>query len=679
MNPASGGTRAASPTPRGAAAAPSSSTAERQHDAISDQRAAGRHHRRGVRHGPQPRPAAVRPGLAGGHRRRGRGRAQGHRGVAGGSRAHPGPRRARRGRPGAVRRRGPRVAAGTAGRGVQQRRRRGHRHRPFRGTRGRRLAVRHQLPRRGERYPRVPADPRRAGRRRDRQHLQRVRVARGAVPERVLRGEVRRAGLERGAAPGVSRHRGPRGDRASRRGHHEQREQRPQPVGSAGPRPHQGAAGGAVRGRDDDHARPGGADHRARRRARPGTHPRRTRRVPVRRARPHHADALLRRARPADATAAVMTEHVDVLIIGAGLSGIGAAHHIQSAFPDRSYAILEARDTIGGTWDLFRYPGVRSDSDMHTLGYRFRPWTQAKAIADGAAHVTMLQRSPTYVLTVPAEDPVANGLRCMLGARRAYPIGRWKNITISTLLYQLSRRRPRMVRPLLRRAAIRQLPDGYAVDTHFQPRYQPWDQRLCLVPDGDLFTAISAGRASMVTDRIARFPGTGLPLASGAHLDADIVVTATGLRLLAIGGIELAVDGRPVSLPQTMAYKGMMLSGVPNFAFTIGYTNASWTLKADLVSGYVVRLLRYLDAHGYDQCVPTNDDPTVASRPLLDFQAGYVLRAIGDFPRAGSRAPWRLGMSYLHDLLTLRHHRIDDGAMRFARRPATRSVISRPA
>jgi len=494
----------------------------------------------------------------------------------------------------------------------------------------------------------------------------------------------------------------------------------------------------------------------------------------------------------------VPTEHVDVLIIGAGLSGIGAAHHLQSAFPDRTYAILEARDAIGGTWDLFRYPGVRSDSDMHTLGYRFRPWTQAKAIADGpailryirdtaaeagidrrirfgyravraawstqdarwtvtavhrgepvqlttnflyvctgyyhydtghaphfpgidrfggtvvhpqhwpanldhagkkvvvigsgatavtlvpamadrAAHVTMLQRSPTYIMSLPAEDAIANRLRRMLGARRAYPIVRWKNVVLGTLIYQLSRRRPGILRSLIRRAAIRQLPAGYDVDTHFKPRYQPWDQRLCLVPDGDLFTAICQGRASVVTDRIAEFTGTGLRLESGAELAADIVVTATGLRLLALGGIRLAVDGREVELPETMAYKGMMLSGVPNFAFTVGYTNASWTLKADLVSEYVVRLLRYLDANGYHQCVPTNDDPTVTERPLLDFQAGYVLRSIDEFPKAGSRPPWQLGMSYAHDLLKLRHGPIDDGAMRFSRRPLSHKAVRQPA
>jgi monooxygenase len=490
------------------------------------------------------------------------------------------------------------------------------------------------------------------------------------------------------------------------------------------------------------------------------------------------------------------TEHVDVLIVGAGLSGIGAARHFQSAFPGRTYLILEARDAIGGTWDQFRYPGVRSDSDMYTLGYRFRPWNQARSMADGpsilryirdtaaeagvdrnirlghrvvraewssrdarwtveavhdgepvrftcgflyscsgyyrydaghtptfpglerfggtvvhpqhwpedldyggkrvvvigsgatavtlvpamtdrAAHVTMLQRSPTYVMALPREDALANTLRRLLGDRRAYPIVRWKNVALGTLIYELSRRRPRVMKSMIRKGLLRRLPPGYDVDTHFQPRYQPWDQRMCFVPDGDLFAAIADGRASVVTDRIKEFTETGLRLESGSELDADIVVTATGLRLLPLGGVRLLVDGREVRPAETMAYKSIMLSGVPNFAFTFGYTNASWTLKADLVSEYVVRLLRHLDASGYDQCVPLNDDPTVTERPLFDFQPGYVLRSIDEFPRSGSRAPWRLRMSYAHDLFTLRYGRIDDGILRFSRRPATPAVADR--
>ncbi|HXL92983.1 MAG TPA: NAD(P)/FAD-dependent oxidoreductase [Streptosporangiaceae bacterium] len=481
-----------------------------------------------------------------------------------------------------------------------------------------------------------------------------------------------------------------------------------------------------------------------------------------------------------------MTEHVDVLIVGAGLSGIGAAYHLRQAFPRKTYAILEARDVIGGTWDLFRYPGVRSDSDMHTLGYRFRPWTQAKAIADGpsilqyvrdtateagidqhvrfgrravlaswssaearwtveaehegktetltcgflmmcsgyyrydhgylpsfpgidtfggqivhpqqwpedldyagknvvvigsgatavtlvpamagtAGHVTMLQRSPTYIMPMPAEDPIAVRLRSMLGDKRGYAVTRWKNVLIAMLIYRLSRRRPQMMRGWIRKLTVKQLPPGYDVDTHFKPDYNPWDQRLCLVPDGDLFRAIRAGRAEVITGKIKTFTKNGLWLESGAELTADIVVTATGLQLLAFGGLELVADGTPVSLPERMAYKGMMLSGVPNFTFTIGYTNASWTLKADLVSEYTCRVLRYMDRHAYDTCVPVNDDPAVTQRPLLDFSAGYVLRAIDQFPRAGSRAPWRLGMNYVQDVLTLRHGKINDTALRFSR------------
>lgn len=476
---------------------------------------------------------------------------------------------------------------------------------------------------------------------------------------------------------------------------------------------------------------------------------------------------------------------VDVLIVGAGLSGIGAAHHLQTAFPRRSYTILEARDASGGTWDLFRYPGVRSDSDMQTLAYRFRPWrgdtsiaggpaildylretaaesgidkriryghrmiradwrsaerlwsvtavhadaevtltarflytctgyyrydegytpdftgmerlggrivhpqhwpadldhrgkkvvvigsgatavTLVPALAADAGHVTMLQRSPSYVLSLPARDPVDGLLRRVIGDRLTYPIIRWKNVVGSTALYQLSQRRPDLVKKLLRRAQQRQLPEGYDLDTHFTPRYGPWDQRLCLVPDGDLFRALRRGAASIVTDRIATFTERGLALESGTELDADVIVTATGLNLLIFGGAHLSVDGVPVSLPDTLAYKGMMLGGIPNFAFTIGYTNASWTLKADLVSDYVCRLLAHMDAHGRSVCVPVNDDPAVTTRPLLDFNAGYVQRSIDRFPKSGVHAPWRLGMSYLHDLVTLRHRAVADGVIRFS-------------
>ncbi|HEV2376843.1 MAG TPA: NAD(P)/FAD-dependent oxidoreductase [Streptosporangiaceae bacterium] len=481
-----------------------------------------------------------------------------------------------------------------------------------------------------------------------------------------------------------------------------------------------------------------------------------------------------------------MSDHVDVVIVGAGLSGIGAAHHLQTSCPGKSYTILEARDAIGGTWDLFRFPGVRSDSDMFTLAYRFRPWTGAEQMVDGhsiltyvrgtaaeagidrqvrfnhrvrraewsstdmrwtvqavhgaqivsltcdfllmcsgyyrydeghqpqfpgiggfsgqvvhpqhwpsdldytgkrvvvigsgatavtlvpamakdAAHVTMLQRSPSYILALPNVDPTAEPLRRLLGAHRAQAITRWKNIAAQVLLYQLSRRRPKMVRNLIRKMVVKQLPEGYDVDRHFNPAYDPWDQRMCFIPDGDLLTAVRDGRASVVTDRITAFTKEGVCLESGAEIEADIVVTATGLQLLALGGAQLVVDGRTVGLPETLAYKSMMLSGVPNFAFTFGYTNASWTLKADLVSEFVCRLLAYMDKHGYDECVPVWDDPRVTRQPLVDFSSSYVLRSIDQFPRVGSRAPWRLGMSYFQDVITLRYRKVDDGTLRFSR------------
>jgi monooxygenase len=479
-------------------------------------------------------------------------------------------------------------------------------------------------------------------------------------------------------------------------------------------------------------------------------------------------------------------EHLDVLIVGAGLSGIGAAWHLQDRCPGKGYAILEARGDLGGTWDLFRYPGIRSDSDMHTLGYRFKPWTASNSITDGpsileyvrqtarengidekirfhhrvaaaewsseeacwavdaertdtgervrltcdflwtcsgyyrydegytpefegtgrfpgpivhpqhwpedfdyadkrvvvigsgatavtlvpamaeqAAHVTMLQRSPTYIASLPAQDRLANWLRRRLPDRLAYTIVRWKNVLIQTAFYQLSRRRPNAVKRFIRRGVERALPAGYDVDKHFTPRYNPWDQRMCLVPDGDLFAAISAGEASVVTDRVKTFTERGIELESGEELEADAIVTATGLNLLFLGGMELTVDGEPVDVPSKMTYKGMMLSGVPNMAFTVGYTNASWTLKADLTSEYVCRLLRHMDAHRYRRCV-AEVDPSVTEQPLLDFTSGYVQRSLQDFPKQGSREPWKLRQNYVFDIRTIRRGPIDDGAMRFS-------------
>ncbi len=480
-------------------------------------------------------------------------------------------------------------------------------------------------------------------------------------------------------------------------------------------------------------------------------------------------------------------EHLDVLIVGAGLSGIGAAHHLQERCPGKSYAILEAREEIGGTWDLFRYPGIRSDSDMHTLGYRFRPWAEAKSIADGpsilryvrqtareagieprirfrhrvvaaewsseearwtveaerlddgeretltcgflfvcsgyyrydqgytpefpgvdrfagevvhpqhwpegldyagkrvvvigsgatavtlvpamareAAHVTMLQRSPSYVISIPNEDGLANLLRRILPARAAYTAVRWRNVLLQLVVYRLSRRRPELVKRMLRRGLVRALPPGYDIDTHFKPRYNPWDQRLCMVPDSDLFEAIRAGDAEVVTDRIETFTERGIRLESGAELEADVIVTATGLNLLFLGGMRLSVDGSEPDVGRAFTYKGMMLSGVPNFAFTIGYTNASWTLKADLAAEYICRLLNHMDAAGYEKCVPEATDPSLVEQPLLDFNSGYVLRSLDALPKQGSKEPWKLRQNYPLDLRTLRYGPIEDGAMRFS-------------
>jgi monooxygenase len=497
---------------------------------------------------------------------------------------------------------------------------------------------------------------------------------------------------------------------------------------------------------------------------------------------------------------AMTTEHLDVLIVGAGLSGIGAGHHLQTRCPGKTYAILEARDAIGGTWDLFRYPGIRSDSDMYTLGYAFRPWEDAKAIADGpsildyvretarehgidrrirfghrvvrtewssadarwtvhaertdtgetvritcaflfsctgyyrydqgylpefpgserfagrivhpqhwtgdvdyagkrvvvigsgatavtlvpamagsAEHVTMLQRSPSYVVTLPGRDALADRLRRVLPAKAVYSIVRWKNVLMTLLFYQASRRWPRRMSRLIRKGVRSQLPEGFDVDTHFNPRYDPWDQRVCLVPDGDLFESISAGRASIVTGELETFTETGVRLTSGEELPADLIVTATGLNLLALGGMELAVDGRTVELPKTLAYKGMMLEGVPNFAIVIGYTNASWTLKCDLTCEYVCRLLNHMDERGFAACAPRNSDPARPTLPFNDLRSGYVLRSLHDFPRQGTEAPWRLHQNYARDILMLRYGRLDDGEIEFSRPASTPERAERAA
>jgi monooxygenase len=484
-------------------------------------------------------------------------------------------------------------------------------------------------------------------------------------------------------------------------------------------------------------------------------------------------------------------EHFDVLIIGAGLSGIGAACHLHSQHPGKCYAILEGRAEIGGTWSLFQYPGIRSDSDMYTFGYSFRPWRGAKAISDGAsiltylrdtarehgvhqhihfqrrvvsaawsssearwlvevevgtakettryscqflyicsgyydyedgyapkfpeqesfqgpivhpqhwpqdleytdkqivvigsgatavtlvpalvhraAHVTMLQRSPSYITALPAKDVVAALLCKILPLRLAYRIARTKVILVTMFFYQLSRRHPNLVKRLIRRVQKKHLPAGYDFDTHFAPLYNPWDQRVCVAPDGDLFNTIAAGRASIVTDHVAQFTERGIRLKSGRTLPADIIVTATGLRLKAFGGIRLKVDDVVVNVGKTFTYNGVMLSNVPNMAFCVGYTNASWTLRADLSSRFVCRLLHYMDRHGYRQVGAKADDARLQPPlPLLSFTSGYVLRSLDQFPKQSGKSPWKLRQNYLVDLFNLRLRSIDDGTLVFTGGP----------
>jgi cation diffusion facilitator CzcD-associated flavoprotein CzcO len=293
--------------------------------------------------------------------------------------------------------------------------------------------------------------------------------------------------------------------------------------------------------------------------------------------------------------------------------------------------------------------------------------TLVPSLAEKAEHVTMLQRTPSYVVSLPGKDPLATALRKRLSPRRAYPIVRWKNVLMSTLIYQLSQRRPAFMKGLIRKWMVQQLPADFDVDTHFSPPYDPWDQRLCLVPDGDLFKALSSHKADIVTDRIAEFTERGIRLESGTELLADVVIAATGLRLQPVGGMSLAIDGRPVHLPDTVSYKGMMLSGVPNFDLVIGYTNASWTLKADLVNGYVCRLLNHMDRHGYGTATPVAPSEG-GTAPFLDLSSGYVQRSLQDLPKQGSRAPWRLYQNYLKDVRLMRRGPLEDEGIRFERR-----------
>jgi monooxygenase len=482
-------------------------------------------------------------------------------------------------------------------------------------------------------------------------------------------------------------------------------------------------------------------------------------------------------------------EHFDVLIVGAGLSGIGAGYHLQQKCPGKSYVILEGRDCIGGTWDLFRYPGIRSDSDMFTLGYSFKPWTDPKAIADGpsilkyvretatengidkkirfhhrvkraswstqdacwtieaerstgegasdvarftcnflfscsgyyrytdgytpefagrddfkgqiihpqkwpdkldyagkrvvvigsgatavtlvpamaetADHVTMLQRSPSYVVARPAEDKLAISLREKFGKKFAYHAIRWRNVLLGLAFFQFARRRPARFKKMVLGGVRMALGPDYDL-ANFNPSYNPWDQRLCLVPDGDLFTSIKQKRASVVTAEIDRFTESGIRLKDGSELPADIVVTATGLVMQLLGGMETVVDGRAIDFAKTMNYKGMMYSDVPNLASAFGYTNASWTLKCDLTCEYICRLLNYMDRHGYKQCMPHNVDPSIEQLPVLDFSSGYVQRALATLPKQGSKRPWRLFQNYAIDLVTLRLGKVDDGVMKYS-------------
>ena len=478
-------------------------------------------------------------------------------------------------------------------------------------------------------------------------------------------------------------------------------------------------------------------------------------------------------------------ESVDVLIIGAGLSGIGGACQLRSKCPDQSFVIFESREASGGTWDLFRYPGIRSDSDMYTMSYGFKPWRDAAAIADGdkilsyireaaaeydverhiryqhraitaqwsssekrwlvtaergdtgeqvtisckfifscsgyydyesgyvpefagvedfqgqvfhaqhwpealdytgkrvvvigsgatavtlvptmshqTSRLVMLQRSPTYIANVPQEDPTAQVLRKFLPVTWAFRLTRWKKVLFQIYLYRLSRQRPKDLRRFLLGQVRQELGPDYDVATHFTPRYDPWDQRLCAVPNGDMFAAIREGRAEVVTDHIDHFTDTGIQLQSGAHLDADIVVLATGINLKFAGGVEYQIDGRSVDFTEHYIYRGMMFSDLPNMAFTVGYTNSSWTLKADLTANYICRLLNHMSKHGYDRVIPRLKDK-VEQEPFLDFDAGYVLRSRNQFPKQGNRLPWKNYQNYIRDFISLRLGKLQDKELEF--------------
>jgi cation diffusion facilitator CzcD-associated flavoprotein CzcO len=482
----------------------------------------------------------------------------------------------------------------------------------------------------------------------------------------------------------------------------------------------------------------------------------------------------------------MQTSHVDVLIIGAGISGIGAAYHLQKHCPGKTYAIIEARNAVGGTWDLFRYPGIRSDSDMYTFGFNFKPWNSAKAISPGteireyvteaatengiakhiefghkvveanwcsqttrwhstlkdvktgelqvmtsnyffscggyynydqgympefpnqdaftgpvihpqhwpkdldyagkkvivigsgatavtlvptmaetAASVTMLQRSPTYIASRPAEDALANSLRAYLPQKLAYGISRWKNILMGMFFFGYARKNPAKVKQMLVGEIQKNLGPDFDVEKHFSPSYKPWDQRICLVPDADLFTAIKKGTANVVTDHIKTFTATGIELESGEHLTADIIIAATGLNAELFSGMQLSVDDVLIEPNKKFVYKGMMLNGLPNFAFTLGYTNASWTLKSDLVGEYVCRLINHVDSTDNDYFVPTLPAAGITEEPIMDFTSGYVLRSQDKMPRQGNVKPWKLNQNYVLDKLSLGMGSVVDDCMKF--------------
>ncbi|MEZ5922356.1 MAG: NAD(P)/FAD-dependent oxidoreductase [Parvularculaceae bacterium] len=490
---------------------------------------------------------------------------------------------------------------------------------------------------------------------------------------------------------------------------------------------------------------------------------------------------------------AEIIDHLDVIIVGAGLSGIGAAHHLREKLPSKSFAILEARKAMGGTWDLFRYPGIRSDSDMFTLGYRFRPWPNAKAIADGpsiksyveetareegidsdirfetrlvsadfdnnsgrwtlvcetpqgekrytcsflwmcsgyyryssgyapefpgsdefagdiihpqvwpenydysgkrvvvigsgatavtlvpamadkAANITMLQRSPTWMISLPGTSALAKFLGRFLPRMVAYQLMRLQRILLQLFVFRMARARPKAAGKKLLDEARKMLPEGYDVEKHFHPRYNPWEQRLCLVPDEDFFAAIRSGRASVETGDIDQFVKDGVRLKDGRVLPADLIITATGLHLELLGGAAVSVDGKLVDIGKTFTYRGFGFSGVPNLVSVFGYLNASWTLRADLIADYVTRLLKLMDEKGCDIATPVNDDPAMPAQPFADFTSGYLVRAIDRLPKQG-RAPWVYTSNFARDFFELRHGKIDDGVLRFSKSAKAKTAV----